>query len=93
MRASHGRHTGELHAVLDDVMDVAIAEALCRSGAQVWDAGILVGSNGRSSPAIDTVTDCTAGKKRLLPLRDGIRISGDGVGPPMFRSRYRKITY
>jgi hypothetical protein len=52
---------------------VAIVEALCRSGAQVGDAGILVGSNGRSSPTIDAVANRTAGKKCLLSLRKNSR--------------------
>ena len=46
MRDCHRGHTCELHPVLDDVVDFAVAEILRGIGVQIGNAGIDVRSDG-----------------------------------------------
>ena len=73
MRLSPGRHSGQLHSVFDDVVDIAVGQILGRICAQVWHPGIEIRSHGRLAAAIDSVTASTL---RQIGLATLIRVAG-----------------
>ena len=45
MDALHGRHARELHAILDDVVNLSVAHTLGQIEVQIGNAWILIGSD------------------------------------------------
>jgi hypothetical protein len=80
-----------LDAVLNDVVDIAIAQALCLIGMQIWDAGILIRSNWRRSTTIYTVAGGAACEEVISPLFKRPRIACDRIDFAFFSTWNREI--
>lgn len=93
VNTSHGRHTGELHPVFNDVVNVTVTEMLSWLRPKVRYTGILVRANRRGSSPIHTVTNCAPGQKTLPPLGERNRVSGERIVPTVFGSRNREVAY
>ena len=63
-----GRHTGELHAVLNDVVDFAVSHALGELGVQVRDAWIFVCANRSVAATINPVASGTLSQEKAPAL-------------------------
>ena len=87
----HGGHTRELHAVIDDVMDVSIGHALRLIRMQVGNAGILVGPNRSCPSTIDSVTRRAPRKKSIPSLLERDRIAGKRIVSTVFGSGNCKV--
>src|ERR1700680_57958 len=73
MRIAPGGHAGELHTVLDDVVNLAIAEILGCGSAQVGHSRIEIQPHLRLPAAIDSMTNRAMGKKPFSALLQSIR--------------------
>lgn len=87
----HCRHPRQLYAVFNDVVNLAVRQALRFVGMEIWDAGILIRADRRRAPAIDTVTGGATGKKRISSLLQRNGIADNGIESAAFCSRNCKV--
>ena len=91
MCTRHGGHTRELHAVLNDVVDFAVAHPLGEVRVQVRDTWIFVCSNRRATPTIDPMAKRASGNKKFSSLCRSCVVVGERVGKGAFASWDCKI--
>ncbi len=91
MCTRHGGHTRELHAVLNDVVDFAVAHPLGEVRVQVRDTWIFVCSNRRATLTIDPMAKRASGNKKFSSLCRSCVVVGERVGKGAFASWDCKI--
>ena len=93
MGTLHGRHACELHAVCDDVVDLAVAHALGQVGTEVGNAGIFICADRRAAAAINSMTGSALYPEMLSSLFQRHLVVGERIGTLTLTARNSKVPH
>jgi len=91
MDAPHRGHTGKLHTILNDVMNLAVAHPLRQVGVQIRDSRILVCADHGAAVAIHPVAGSALRHKLLSPLFECHIVISQRIGSLAFIAGNSKV--